>query len=294
VARWTLGLSGTPFDKPHDLWGVFEFVDPTLFGTWGEFRDRYCRLGGFMGRKIIGYKNEEELRRLVDSRMHRVLLDDVAAVKTVVNAGIRVRFQLHASLPHYRRLETEFMTTVNGRQVFAPQAITLAMKLHQCTGGALIDSEKKVQWFGSEKIGALRRLINRLHPLRRIVIFARFIHEVETISTLLRSGQFTVTTIYGKQKFIGFKTEVAVVQIQSGVAIDLADCPMAIFYSWDYSYINHEQAKFRIRSYNRSPEVSYYYMVAWGTIDEDLYEVVQHKQSFSAFLLDKYRRREKS
>ena len=246
-----------------------------------------------MGRKIIGYKNEEELRRLVDSRMHRVLLDDVAAVKTVVNVGIRVRFQLHESLPHYRRLETEFMTTVNGRQVFAAQAITLAMKLHQCTGGALIDAEKQVQWFGNEKLFALDRLVKRLDT-RRFVVFCRFIHELETVSRMLHRHDLTVMEISGKHKFTGFGTDVAVVQIQSGVAIDLADCPVAIFYSWDYSYINHEQAKFRIRSYDRSPEVSYYYLVGWGTIDEDLYEVVQYKRSFSAFLLDKYRRREKS
>lgn len=290
VARWTLGLSGTPFDKPHDLWGVFEFVDPDLFGTWGEFRDRYCTMGGWMGRKIIGYKNQDELHRLVDSRMHRVLLHDVQSVKTQVNLPIRVRFQLKESLNHYRKLETEFMTEVNGRRVVAARAMSLAMKLHQCTGGALIASDKSVQWFGREKEKALDRLLHRL-PSARVVVFARFIHEVDDIEALFKRRGTTVTAIKGRKPFIGFKTDAAVCQIQSGVAIDLADCPVAIFYSWDYSHLNHEQARFRIQSYDRSPEVSYYYLVGWGTIDEDLYEIVHTKQSMSTFLLDKYRQR---
>jgi hypothetical protein len=292
VARWTLGLSGTPFDKPHDLWGVFEFVDPSIFGTWGEFKERYCRMGGFMGRQIIGYKNENELHQLVDSRMHRVLLDDVSKVKTIVNPPVRVRFQLRESLKHYRELETEFMTEVNNRMIVAPRAITLAMKLHQCAGGFLIDADKQIHRIGWEKHNALVRLIGRVG--RRFVIFCRFVREVQDIGEVMEDLGYTVTRVSGKHRFTGFKTEVAVVQIQSGVAIDLADAPVCIFYSWDYSHLNHEQARFRIRSYDRSPEVSYYYMVAWGTIDEDLFDIVQRKQSFSAFLLDKYRRREKS
>lgn len=290
VARWTLGLSGTPFDKPHDLWGVFEFVDPDLFGTWGEFRDRYCQMGGWMGRKIIGYRNQDELHQLVDSRMHRVLLRDVQEIKTQVNPSVRVRFQLRESLPHYRKLEAEFMTEVNGRRVVAARAMSLAMKLHQCTGGALIASDKSVQWFGNEKLFALSRLVNRLET-RRFVVFCRFIHELEAVSRMMYRHDLTVMEVSGRHKFTGFGTDCAIVQIQSGVAIDLADCPVAIFYSWDYSHLNHEQARFRIQSYDRSPEVSYYYLVGWGTIDEDLYEIVHTKQSMSTFLLDKYRRR---
>lgn len=292
VAKYRLGLSGTPFDKPHDLWGVFEFVDPNLFGTWGEFRDRYCRMGGFMGRQIIGYKNENELHRLVDSRMHRVLLAEVQPVKTVVHPPVRVRFQLHESLKHYRELEREFMTEVNGRTIIAARAMTLAMKLHQCTGGWIKDSLDPTISLnvGKEKMGAMIRLLGRIDP-ERYVVFARYIHEIEQITWHLKHMGHTVTRISGKDKFTGFDTRAAVVQIQSGVAIDLAAARHCIFYSWDYSHLNHEQSKFRIMSYDRSPEVQYWYMVGWGTIDEELFEVVQTKRNVSQFLLDRYRRK---
>lgn len=291
--KFRLGLSGTPFDKPHDLWGVFNFVDPALFGKWSEFRERFCIMGGWMGRKIIGYKNENELYRLVNSRMHRVLLRDVQPVKTKVNEPVRVRFMLNDSLPYYRELETEFMTEVNGHRVIATRAISLAMKLHQASGGCVIGHDKIVYRFGKEKLHALIRLVHRIQP-KRFVVFARFIHEMGDIVWHLKNMGLSVGRVSGKDKFTGFKTDATVVQIQSGVAIDLAAAPVAIFYSWDYSHLNHEQARFRIQSYDRSPEVSYYYLVAWGTIDEDLFEVVHTKKSMSSFLLDKYRRRRKN
>ena len=44
ACRYTLALTGTPMDKHQDVWAQFDFLNPRLFGTWEEFRNRFLRL----------------------------------------------------------------------------------------------------------------------------------------------------------------------------------------------------------------------------------------------------------
>ena len=59
-------LSGTPCPNGyHELYYQIKAVHPgVLPPTIQGFRDRYCRLGGYMGKEIVGYKNVKELAKL--------------------------------------------------------------------------------------------------------------------------------------------------------------------------------------------------------------------------------------
>ena len=58
-----LALSGTPLPhSPLDAFAQFRALDPSILGTsWWRFRNRYAMLGGYQGKAVIGYQNQDEL-----------------------------------------------------------------------------------------------------------------------------------------------------------------------------------------------------------------------------------------
>jgi len=78
--------------------------------------------------------------------------------------------------------------------------------------------------------------------------------------------------------------------VQSGIAIDLAFASHIVFFSWDHSYINYEQTRFRVLSYEKG-QVSYYYLIAENTIDEQMYESATRKRDLVKLVFDIYKPR---
>lgn len=311
VTRYRLLLTGTPQESGlEDYWPQFDFVDSELLGEWSFFQARYFTMGGFRNKKIVGYKNQEEFRKLITSRSYRALLEDVQKVKTVIDPPNIIRFDLVESRASYDAMELELISEVNQevmaktmspdgtvtfrarrKRVVAPRAITQAMKLHQLSGGFILDSGGKVHRFGDEKLlhaGALCLALGNVPQ----VYFVRFIPELKRLGALLTILGRKVTYISGKNKdyVSGSPFDVAVVQIDSGKSIDLAHAEEAIFYSWTYSYLTYDQARFRIRSYH-GRRARYHYLVGRGTVDEQLLDVVLQKLSFAKLIINKYRRK---
>ena len=100
-------------------------------------------------------------------------------------------------------------------------------------------------------------------------------------------------TISGRSEFDGqFDVDVIILQIQSGEAIDLSAANTYIFYSWNHSLINFEQARFRVQAFDTG-QVNYLFLIAEGTVDEDLYTAVVRKKNVSTLVCDRYRDVEK-
>jgi hypothetical protein len=309
VAKWRLLLTGTPQESGlEDYWAQFDFVDDGLFGDWGDFQARYLLYGGFKGKKILGYRNEDEFREKMQSRSYRVLLEEVKETPTDIAPPHVVTFDLVESKKAYEQMKQQFIVWLNEtimrkklradgthyfekeyKHVAAPLIITQTIKLQQLAGGAVIDDEQRVHWFGHEKLEQAGALMLALGKVPQ-VWFVRYVHELYKLGALFKYLGREVTYISGAHKgyVSGTPFDIAIVQIASGKSIDLAHAEEAIFYSWGYSYLQFDQAKFRIRSFH-GIRARYHFLVARGTVDEDLYSVVSHKTSFAHHIIDKYR-----
>ena len=64
-AKYRLALTGTPIQQDaQDVFAQYKFLDNSVFGdNFYAFRARYCKLGGFGGKQVVGIKNEDELSR---------------------------------------------------------------------------------------------------------------------------------------------------------------------------------------------------------------------------------------
>jgi hypothetical protein len=310
-AEYRLALTGTLIAQGiQDAWAVFDYIDPSILGKWaitekegpiirviGGFQHKYLIMHPKWRSKVIGYQNEGEFQEVLHQHSYRITLREAQRQAGQRPTLIRRRYfkgELDAtSRRHYSELEETLRTTVRRKRIETPLAITLAMKLQQICGGFVIDEDgTAIDLGGHEKLRLLSQAIDAVPCPERFVVVCRFLHEIDWITRLLKRRRIASITIKGGVEFDAsttITTRAVILQIQSGEAIDLAFAKYLIFYSWDYSHINHEQVRFRVLQFS-SQRVSYYYLVMKNTVDELILKAVLEKKNFATLICDYYRR----
>lgn len=323
LSTWRLLLTGTPVDKiREDSWAIFDFVEPGVLGdTWEEFCDDYLQMGKAKGKHgkfyntVTGYRNGKRFKRLFHEYSFRITLREAqksSGRRPYVVRRRVVRFDLKPETRRvYNELETELKTEVRKKKVSTPLVVTLVAKLQQLTGGYLIHTEqvydregipvltargspkiiKTIIPVGREKLVELVKLIKAFPRRKKLVICVQYRHEIERIGRQIEKLGRSWKRLSGGEYFDGrFDTDCILMQIRSGEAVDLARARTFIMYSWDFSNISHEQAKFRILAF-KSRRVDYIYLMANNTVDEQIYQAVRKKRSLARIVIDKHRRR---
>lgn len=90
MGRPTIFLTGTPImSKPEDIFGIVQMVSPGYFGKWTDFSKRFLTIdvNGRYGSRVVGAKNLEELRSLVQNIVIRRTEYEVSIQlpKTIIN-----------------------------------------------------------------------------------------------------------------------------------------------------------------------------------------------------------------
>lgn len=73
-----IGATATPITKdPRDVYGIYKFIAPDIFGTAGNFQKRYINFAGY-GR-INGFKNMDELKEKISDNIFVKTKNEVAS-----------------------------------------------------------------------------------------------------------------------------------------------------------------------------------------------------------------------
>lgn len=311
-AHWRLALTGTPIDKGYEqLWATFDFVQHKVaFGTYDQFKNRYVlydekeRRDGRQYKVITGYQRGPELLKIIHHYSYRITFNEARIAmgkKPITIRKRKVYFDLNKkSRRLYDSMDKEMQVVVDGLDIEAPLPVTKIQKLQQICGGFLlmleprVPGKKKRKRFvvptGKEKLTALMQLLSGMDD-RKLVICARFTHEIKAINELLHEFKWTHKEISGSSEWDGkFDVDVVVMQIRSGLGFDLSEANTYVFYSWDHSYIVFEQSRFRIMDMERTTQINYHFLMARDTIEEEYFEAIARKKDFSALVLDKYRK----
>ena len=313
-AQWRLALTGTPADKGYEqYWAIYDFIQHGVaFGTFNDFKSRYVlydekeRRDGRQYKVIIGYQRGPELLKIIHKYSYRITFNEARVAmgkKPITIRKRKVYFDLNEkSQKLYEQMDHELKVSIDGLDIEAALPVTKVQKLQQICGGFLlhqirIPGKKKRKRFvvpvGDDKLYCLMQVLSSMGKKNKIVICARFTHEIEAIQGQLFETNWTFKEISGKSEWDGeFDTDVVVMQIRSGLGFDLSEANTYIFYSWDHSYIAFEQSRFRIMNMENTTQINYHFLMARGTIEDEYYEAVARKKDFSTLVLDKYREEE--
>ncbi len=105
------------------------------------FRNRFAEIGGYMGRKVVGVKNEEELHKIQDRCSFRALKKDWLDLPEKINRPLKLEMTSNQR-KHYREMLQDFYTMVDSHEFTADMVVTQMDKLRQVTSGVLIDGDK--------------------------------------------------------------------------------------------------------------------------------------------------------
>src|ERR1700761_1415804 len=304
-AKYRLALTGTPIAQGiQDAWAQFDFLDPSIFGTWDEFSNKYLIWGGFKNKDIIKYRDEEDFNRKFRAYSYRITLREA---RKEFGTSLRLRYTKktvilnRATRNIYDALQRELETVVNNRKIKVKNVLACITKLQQITGGFMVTpvEEKGLPDYsptiliGQEKLEKLHEAVRSVQARTKFIVVCRFIHEIDAVHKFLARLGYGIKVVLGGAPYDGnFDCDAIVMQIQSGIAVDMSKADTVIFYSTDYSYLNFEQSRFRILSYNKTVTGHYIFLLASGTNDEVVYEAITKKKNLARLVIDTYRTRE--
>ncbi len=274
-----LALTGTPvLNRPVELVSQLEILDriEDFGGSW-NFRKRYCNAkhNGW-GWDFSGASNEEELN---------TALRQTCYVR-------RNKIDVLTELPEKERYTIE--VDLSGpaiKEYRAAEADTLAYFSENGPGGNTADHLAKITTLkrlaGEGKVEAACEWIDAFLDStdRKLVVFAHHISVVDGIAN--RYGGLRVAgkdSMEKRQEAIDAfqgdpESRVLVLNMKAGgVGLTLTAASDVLFVEQGWTPAEHDQAEDRCHRIGQSNNVSAWYMLADGTIDDDIYELIQKKR----------------
>ena len=135
---------------------------------------------------------------------------------------------------------------------------------------------------------------------KKVVVFARFVPEIDAIAQMLRKKQIGYSLIKGDVKDRAEQvemfqadpdTKVFVGQIQTtGMGLTLTAGSVCVYYSLDFSFSNYQQSMARVRRIGQTKRGVYIHLVAKNTIDEKVMAALKQKGDVAKVLVDDYKK----
>lgn len=163
-------LSGKPITQgPHDLWGQMRVIhaleDAEYVNGWNYyvFRGTFCRMGGYMNRKVVGVQNPEKLAKMIDPHVFRATKAEWTDLPEKMYT-MREYKMSREQQDQYDSMEREFMLWLTDSEVVTvDMAISKYIKMAQIQSGFIIKED-----------GTIRELVKpsenpRLNLIREVI-----------------------------------------------------------------------------------------------------------------------------
>jgi SNF2 family DNA or RNA helicase len=316
ACRRAVLLNGTPVgNNPLDLYSQMKVLDKNIIPSpniWA-FRNRYCRMGGYMNKQIIGYQNIEELQRLIAPYVLRRKKEDCLDLPQKLYSVLDVRMA-EKSWRMYKEMRDDMVTWLDGQTFsLAAQAVVKMIRLSQLTSGLLggtgDDKSAPPVVVGSEKLDMFVEWLKcRLEEDEnfRVVVWCRFRYEQELIAQAIKS-LIPVYRIYGGQNreerelairefSVGQNTPGALLgqQQAGGYGLNLVTARNVVYMSNDYSLTTRLQTEDRTHRTGQHFNVNYFDVLASGpdgqkTIDHAIVRALRKKEDIANWTTDAWR-----
>ena len=279
-----LGLTGTPMPhSPLDIFAQYRALDPAIFGTnYHRFKMRYAYMGGFNGKEVVGFKNQEEL----SEKFHSIAIQ---ASKSVLNLPEAMHTYRSFTLTKkarqiYDSLDKQLYAEIEQGSISPANAMVKVLRLQQLTSGhQVLDDNKEIVQMDTGKRDLLYDLLQDFPQDEPIVVFCRFQQDLMNIQRCAEKIGRPCSELSGRanqlEEWQNGNSTILAVQIRSGgVGIDLTRAAYCIYYSIGHSLGDYLQSLDRIHRHGQQRSVTYYHLIAEKTIDEKVYRALQQKK----------------
>lgn len=301
-ARYRLILTGTPVQNtPLDFFSQYKFLDSSIFGSsFNDFRERYAVMGGRGKSQILSLRNLPELVEKAHSIAFRVTKAEALDLPETLDEMRYVTLELEGRYI-YDSLEDESLEAFVSGEAAEGSVLTLLLRMSQVTGGFVsFQKGEEVKQVSKAKLTALEEIVEDVTAEgNKLVVFARFIPEINAICRMLEHKKINYSMIKGDiknraEQVRAFQTkpEVKVFVAQLAAAamgITLTAASTAVFYSLDFSLANYLQCKARIHRVGQKKACTYIHLLAKGTIDERIMKALERKEDAARLLVDEWR-----
>lgn len=292
-------LNGTPTTQsPIDLYGQLRALGEIQGWTAVEFRNRFCVLGGFMGKAVISeIKNGEELARIMDRCSFRALkMDWQHSLPPKLYSTVHLEMtDLQRS--HYQTMMEEFYSVVENEDiVVAEMVITQLGKLRQISSGILLDGDKEHIFQDSKtnpKLNATIELISNnsgktivayFHKLSGKILIEAF-QRAGFNPAWIRGGMESDDVIKQKDKFNNDSSCRVIVGQERATALGHTllgqpgrdRCNQTVFYENSYSLYYRMQLEDRQHRGIQDVPVTYYDLVS-SPVEQAVIDALVKKQ----------------
>jgi superfamily II DNA or RNA helicase len=291
-ARFRIGLTGTPMPHtPLDIWGPYRFLDRNILDpTYGSFKIRHAKMGGFFNKQIVGWRDLDQLNekfRTIAFQVDSSVLNLPPAIDETLEADFTP-----AGERVYRQMERDMVAWIEdmdgqGVPVTAANAMVRLQRLQQITGGSLPDELLRPAAVDDAKERLLADFLEDVGQ-EPVVVFAVYkadlaaIHRAAAANALL-SGEVSGSRDEFASWRRGAKDDptVLAVQMQSGSeGIDMTRSRLTVYYSHGYSLRLYLQSRARILRPPQRRPCAFYHLQIRNSIDRHILRAVLSRQDF--------------
>ena len=302
VTKHNMILTGTPVtNNPMDFFSQYKFLDESIFGSsYYSFRARYAVMGGYGNYQVIGYKNLQELTEKAHRIAFRITKKEALDLPEQVDVIRTIELEPSARAI-YDKVEKESYAELEHGEIITSNILTKLLRFSQITGGFVKDDFNEfVEQVSEAKLEALKEIVEEcIDANKKLVVFARFIPEIDEIIRMLKRLGVRYALIRGDVKDRASEVDkfqndpevkVFVGQLQTtGMGLTLTASDTAVFYSLSYNFADYEQAKARIHRIGQKNNCTYIHLIAKNTIDEKVMEALKSKKNIADLVVDNWR-----
>lgn len=296
-SRYRLIMSGTPMGKCiSEVWAQFNFLRKDHFGSYTSFRERYLKMGGYMGYTVVGYKNEDEFSEKLHALAFRVTKDECLDLPPLSYQRLYVESDRETK-KIYQDMELNMFLDLEEDEVTADREITKQIKLRQIVGGLVKTDSQAIAHVSRLKASTLEEILEDRGSKKTVVYFS-FTHEItiaKEICSKLKLGFLTLQGSTPPKEREEFQErfqndpgiQVALIQVATGAeGMTLTAADTAIFYSPTFSFIGFSQARDRINRMGQVNPMTIIFLIMAGTVDEHIVDVLESNRQLTDTFLE--------
>lgn len=296
-----LPMTGTPIvNKPTDLFVPLRLVEGHSINSYYTWNQNFCVFGGYGGHEVIGYKNMNQLKSLLQDNMIRRLKDDVLDLPDKIEL---VEYVENTSYQNKLMKEVE-RDLIKHKDSIVSSLNPLAkmLRLRQVNGSPeLVDDKLEVDNSYLSKNAKLKRLLEIVEEIldrnEKVVIYSNWVEPLRTVYKYLTKNWkvccFT-GTMNEKERQTHKKTflendeyKIMIGTIGAlGTTHTLTSANNVIFYDEPWHSADRNQACDRIHRVGTTKTCNIYTLLSKDTIDERIHDIIQNKDNISKFIVD--------